>query len=287
VITKPAEVVPQLLPVMQVGVRAMSMVDGVSAVANVFGLPLLSVPEQWRSDAQDTVELLKQESSVEQFGAINEIVMADEAKEKKTMRGSSLRELQRLFQEKDKKQEYAGLRRIADEDGNAVWTRLTDPAKVKKAMEKRARQRRREQQRTEATVLAALQDKTSPAKQQLAEAQKKAETAAVQKKKWEERVKQAEARARAAEQQALSAAQSAPGTPALSTTAPTAPEPASPNLLSCVAQCLGQSEVLRRMDELAAQQRQTQEQQRQMQEQLSVLLPPSPQHRPSIVSDSI
>jgi len=236
-ITKPSDVVPKLLPVMQVGMRAMSLCNGVIGVANMFGAPFPDVPKQWCADAQGTIELLKQESSVEQFGAINEIVMAnDNEPEAQTVRGNSLRELHRFFKEKDDKQTFAGLRRVADEDGSAIWTLLTDPAKVKKAIEKRSLQRRAEQQQTEATVQAALKEKASP------------------------RVKQAEARARAAE------------TPALSTTTPRAPEPASPNFLSCVARCLAptagsQSEVLRRMNELATQQqeqRQVAEQQQQM-----------------------
>jgi len=75
------------------------------------------------------------------------------------------------------------------------------------------------------------------------------------------RVAAAEARASAAEMQVLSTTPSAPE-----------PEPAPPNLLSCMTKCLGpaagsQSEVLRRMDELAVQQRQDQRQIAEQQQQ--------------------
>merc|ERR1712185_584541 len=69
--------------------------------------------------------------------------MSDE-EEKKTVRGASLRELQRLFKEHDEKGDFSGLRRVADNDGVAVWTRLSD-AKIKVAIEKRTKQRRAEE----------------------------------------------------------------------------------------------------------------------------------------------
>ena len=63
--------------------------------------------------------------------------------EKDTMRGASLRELQRFFKEHDKDKGYAGLRRIADDDGTAVWTLLKD-TEVAAQLEKRAGERREE-----------------------------------------------------------------------------------------------------------------------------------------------
>ena len=40
VITKPSEIVPKLLPVMQVGLRAMSIYNGVGGIARLFGYPV-------------------------------------------------------------------------------------------------------------------------------------------------------------------------------------------------------------------------------------------------------
>ena len=66
--------------------------------------------------------------------------------EEETTRGASLRELQRFFKEHDKDEGYAGLRRIADEDGTAVWTILKQ-TEVAAQLEKRAGERREEERR--------------------------------------------------------------------------------------------------------------------------------------------
>lgn len=86
-----------------------------------------------------------QESSVEKFGAVHAKVQEGD-NEQETTRGASLRELQRFFKEHDKDKGYAGLRRIADEDGTAVWTLLKE-TEVAAQLEMRARERREEEQR--------------------------------------------------------------------------------------------------------------------------------------------
>ena len=86
-----------------------------------------------------------QESSVEKFGAVHAKVQEGD-NEQETTRGASLRELQRFFKEHDKDKGYAGLRRIADEDGTAVWTLLKE-TEVAAQLERRARERREEEQR--------------------------------------------------------------------------------------------------------------------------------------------
>ena len=132
---------------MQVGLHAASLVNGVSGVVRLFGYPCPKVPEAWREGAQNSVDVLKQESSVEAFGAVHEKVQ-DGGEETETVRGAALRELVAFFAEKDRDGEYAGLRRIGDpSDGTAVWTLLTDPEEVKAAIEKRAAQRRAEARR--------------------------------------------------------------------------------------------------------------------------------------------
>ena len=68
--------------------------------------------------------------------------------DEETTRGASLRELQRFFKEHDKDEGYAGLRRIADEDGTAVWTVLKE-TEVAAQLEKRAKERREEERRHE------------------------------------------------------------------------------------------------------------------------------------------
>ena len=73
----------------------------------------------------------------------------------KTTRGESLRELKRFFNDHDKDEGYAGLRRIADEDGTAVWTILKE-TEVEAQLEKRTRERREEERRRDDLVLSAL-----------------------------------------------------------------------------------------------------------------------------------
>ena len=146
-ITEPSDKVAKILPVMQAGLHAASLVNGVSGVAKLFGFPLPSVPEKWREGAQNSVEILKQESSVEAFGAVHEKVQTGDEKNETDLRGKGLRELVKFFEKEDKEGDYAGLRRIGDNDGLAVWTTLTDPAEVKKALEARAEERRAEARR--------------------------------------------------------------------------------------------------------------------------------------------
>ena len=59
-ITTPSEIVPKLLPAMQVGMRAMSLYNGVAGVMQMFGCPVPKVPKAWREGAQSSVEMLKQ-----------------------------------------------------------------------------------------------------------------------------------------------------------------------------------------------------------------------------------
>ena len=122
-ITKPSKMVPKLLPVMQVGVRAMSLYHGAAGIARMCGYPVPVLPEKWRSKAQSSVERLKQESSVEAFNVVHEQAMADGKKEQ-TVRGAAMRELQDFLAEYDKSRRYAGLGRIGDKDGAAVRARF-------------------------------------------------------------------------------------------------------------------------------------------------------------------
>ena len=66
--------------------------------------------------------------------------------EKETTRGASLRELRLFFEKEDSSKGYAGLRRITDEDGNAVWT-ILKRKEVVAELKKRASERREEEQR--------------------------------------------------------------------------------------------------------------------------------------------
>eukprot|EP00984_Skeletonema_dohrnii_P009007 scaffold3378_cov82-Skeletonema_dohrnii-CCMP3373.AAC.1 len=146
VITTPSELVHKLLPLMMVGMRAMSIYNGTAGMARLFGYPLPKVPKAWLKGAQESVELLKKESSVEDFSVVHEEVKGG-SEEEKSVRGASLRTFVDFLNEKDpglkdgKTGHYAGLRRIGDPDqGTALWTMLTDPGDIKSALKKRAKQ---------------------------------------------------------------------------------------------------------------------------------------------------
>ena len=102
--------------------------------------------------------------------------------DEETTRGASLRELQRFFKEHDKDEGFAGLRRIADEDGTAVWSILKE-AEVAAQLEQRTKERREEERRhekifsavqarapSEATAAAPNEVESLQAKLQVAEA---------------------------------------------------------------------------------------------------------------------
>ena len=117
------------------------------------GAPVPSMPTVWLKGAQESIALLGQRSSVEKFGVVHEEVMSvEEAAEREeaakrfaTVRGASLRELQSFFKDKDVGNTFAGLRRLGDDDGTAVWTVLTDDKRVRAAIEARAKEHLAEQ----------------------------------------------------------------------------------------------------------------------------------------------
>ena len=139
-ITKPAEVVSKLLPVMQVGLHAASLVNGVAGVVHLFGSGVL---------VARGLQKLGGDSQAGEFRgevcAVHEKVQEGDGDGDAS--GGALRDLAAFFAEKDRDGAYAGLRRIGDEDGTAVWTLLTDPEEVKAAIEERAAQRRAEARR--------------------------------------------------------------------------------------------------------------------------------------------
>ena len=73
-ITKPSEIVHKLVPIMHIGVRAVSIFNGVAGVARMCGFPSPKVPKEWSKGLQESVELLKKESSVEDFGVVHDEV---------------------------------------------------------------------------------------------------------------------------------------------------------------------------------------------------------------------
>jgi hypothetical protein len=130
---------------MQITMRAVSLVNGVAGLARVFGYPLPVFPEEWRRQAQESIELLKQKSTVEKFGVVQErveYITSDSPDEDvaDSVRGASLRELLRLFKQHDPDETYAGLIRYPDNAGYAIWTLMDKPESIKVQRKRQKRQ---------------------------------------------------------------------------------------------------------------------------------------------------
>eukprot|EP00577_Skeletonema_sp_RCC1716_P004138 CAMPEP_0113431400 /NCGR_PEP_ID=MMETSP0013_2-20120614/33564_1 /TAXON_ID=2843 ORGANISM="Skeletonema costatum, Strain 1716" /NCGR_SAMPLE_ID=MMETSP0013_2 /ASSEMBLY_ACC=CAM_ASM_000158 /LENGTH=1290 /DNA_ID=CAMNT_0000320389 /DNA_START=109 /DNA_END=3982 /DNA_ORIENTATION=- /assembly_acc=CAM_ASM_000158 len=141
-ITGPLEIVPKLFPLMQVGMRAMFFCDGKVGLARMFGFPAKRVPIAWLEGAQESVELLNEECSVEQL-------WHRACTSRGRYRDSSLRTFVDFLNKNDpglsknEHGDFAGLHHIGDpEDGTALWTTLTDPVDIENALKERAKQRR-------------------------------------------------------------------------------------------------------------------------------------------------
>ena len=76
-IKTPSEIVPKLLPVMQVGLHAMSVYNGAAGIARMFGVPAPKVPKMWSNCARESVEVLKQKSSVEHYDVVQSVLDTD------------------------------------------------------------------------------------------------------------------------------------------------------------------------------------------------------------------
>eukprot|EP00984_Skeletonema_dohrnii_P011088 scaffold4399_cov75-Skeletonema_dohrnii-CCMP3373.AAC.4 len=156
VITTPSELVPKLLPLMQLGMRGLSFCSGTLGLVRMFGYPAPKVPKAWSKGAQESVELLKQESSVEGFSVVHDEVKRG-SEEEKSVRGASLREFVDFLGKEDpglkdgKTGHFAGLQRIGDPDqGTALWTVLTDQSAIESALKKRANEREEEERKLSA-----------------------------------------------------------------------------------------------------------------------------------------
>lgn len=120
----------------------------------MFGYPVPKVPKSWSNGARQTVELLKKESSVEEFGVVHDEAL-EGSNEEKSVRGQSLRQFFEFLQKHDpslkqggKEGDFAGLQRIGDpNDGTSLWTKLTDKTEIAEALKMRSEQRQREERR--------------------------------------------------------------------------------------------------------------------------------------------
>jgi len=127
----------------------MALYHGVAGLARMFGCPIEHITEDLRKKFQAKIDELKDERSSSPFG-----VFADDIKElrsyedqflkKDSVRCKSLRQLIK-FLEKKSDGHVAGLNRIADDNGRAIWTSLDTAQAVKDAIKRRADERLKEE----------------------------------------------------------------------------------------------------------------------------------------------
>jgi len=134
---------------MQVGLHAMSIFNGAAGIAQMVGYPVPKVPKAWAKGARESVDMLKQKSSVEGFDVVQNVLDKEGAdKESDSVRGHSLREFVDFLNANDpglkagKSGHFAGLQRVPDPNsGTALWTTLTNTQEIKEALEARTSER--------------------------------------------------------------------------------------------------------------------------------------------------
>eukprot|EP00555_Chaetoceros_dichaeta_P004469 CAMPEP_0198266512 /NCGR_PEP_ID=MMETSP1447-20131203/28633_1 /TAXON_ID=420782 /ORGANISM="Chaetoceros dichaeta, Strain CCMP1751" /LENGTH=228 /DNA_ID=CAMNT_0043956621 /DNA_START=122 /DNA_END=805 /DNA_ORIENTATION=+ len=127
--------------------RSMALYHGVAGIARMFGCPKPNLTRNMRLKAQERTNALKNESSASPFGTTfaEDVAKLRTNKEQflkddKSLRCKSIRILIRFL---DKKIgcDFCGLKRLADEDGRAIWTTVDDTAGMKGAIQNRAQER--------------------------------------------------------------------------------------------------------------------------------------------------
>ena len=150
-ITTRSDRVAKLMPLMIGTMRGMSLYNGCAGIARMFGVPLPGIPEEWRKTFQGTVELMKQESSVQKFGVVHKEAMDQKGNDgngstPKSCRGQALLELKDFLTPKEGgRPNYAGLRRHYNEEtGIAMWSLCNDPEEFQEELRKRQEEREAE-----------------------------------------------------------------------------------------------------------------------------------------------
>jgi hypothetical protein len=129
-ITTPAEFIPKVLPLLKIGMKAMTVVNSVAGMGRFFGYPVPTIPAEYMSKISGAIGGLDQLSSVAEFNALQAAV--DDTKEaskagrgtedSKKLSGAALRELERFFLIHDPNCYFSDLRRVLTEDGICIWT---------------------------------------------------------------------------------------------------------------------------------------------------------------------
>ena len=143
-ITTQSELCKKALPMMKLGMKAVSVFNGAAGIATMCGFPVPQVPSSLSKMAKKSIKNADQDSSVAEFSVVQEVVDSatgedsdGKGKSSGPKRGGALREFMKFLDEHDPEKNYAGLARICQEqkqpDGSikpvAIWT--TDDGKTK------------------------------------------------------------------------------------------------------------------------------------------------------------
>ena len=130
-ITTPNKHLHKFMPLMKVGLKAMTLVNGVAAVVQSFGFPSPNIPDKIENYCNDFVGNLSVESSVAEFDVLqlslknmqnNSINQDEDEQNVKRYRGKALRELSEFLLQNDKHHNFCGLQRMLCQDGKTLWT---------------------------------------------------------------------------------------------------------------------------------------------------------------------
>lgn len=124
-ITEPKIVIPQLLSLMKLGLKAAFLLNNAAGIANMFGYPghLLSTPIL--DMAKKAVGDLSKTSSVAEFDILQESLnntVKDGSTITKRVRGKSLKEFAEFLEKHDSAHSFSGLQRFLTLNGECCWT---------------------------------------------------------------------------------------------------------------------------------------------------------------------
>jgi len=114
----------KFLPMMKMGVKAVSVVNAGMGVARMFGFPAPKVPKNIMDKANAGIEMLDKESSIAEFDMMQEGLSGAAGGgtvDKKSLRGKAQKEFQAFLIKHDPESEFAGLSKACAPDGSLMW----------------------------------------------------------------------------------------------------------------------------------------------------------------------
>ena len=124
-IKEPTEFVKKLLPLMQYGMKVLTVYNGFAGFCQLLGIPLVSIPSDVEASLKKSYEVLKEKSSSEMF-KLDPNKTDDTKNVIMKAVGASLRELKIFLEANDEEKNFGGLFRVYDNRGSPLWTKVGD-----------------------------------------------------------------------------------------------------------------------------------------------------------------